>query len=185
MQLFVQINSEHLPDEAREYLEAGILQLFYCTNWDEECEVKCEAFFPFSKASLVRIIEPGDSNDLVTSPVKDSFPPKRIIGWHSVTDYPDWEELKRMGAEVQLNNEEHEQVLESHEPKIGEKLGGWPAWVQGVEYPQCPECQEQMQHVFQVDSNQNIPYMFGDVGCGHITQCRNHPHVLAFGWACC
>jgi uncharacterized protein YwqG len=183
MQLFVQINSAQLPNEACEYLEAGILQLFYCTNWDEECEVECEAFFPFSKASLVRIIEPNGASSIMTSPVKDSFPPKRITGWHSAMDYPNWEELAQMG--IQLTDEEHEQIWELYAPKSGEKLGGWPAWVQGVEYPQCPECQEQMHLVFQVDSEQNIPYVFGDVGCGHITRCRNHPHVLAFGWACC
>lgn len=182
MQLFVQINSEELPDEAREYLAAGILQLFYCTNWDEECEVECDAFFPFSRASLVRIIEPIDASPIATSPVKDSFPPRRITGWHSAIDYPSWEELKLMG--VHLTDSERDQISDSCAPAGGEKLGGWPAWVQGVEYPRCPECREQMHHVFQVDSENNIPYMFGDVGRGHITQCRNHPHILAFAWAC-
>lgn len=38
--------------------------------------------------------------------------------------------------------------------------------------------------LFQIDSEDNIPYMFGDTGCGHITYCEKHPRVLAFGWAC-
>jgi hypothetical protein len=42
-----------------------------------------------------------------------------------------------------------------------------------------------MIHVFQVDSEDSIPFMFGDTGCGHITQCPEHQEVVAFGWACC
>jgi uncharacterized protein YwqG len=66
----------------------------------------------------------------------------------------------------------------------GDKLAGWPAWVQHTEYPACPRCGEQMILVFQADSEDNIPYMFGDVGCGHITQCPQRKDVMAFGWAC-
>ena len=36
----------------------------------------------------------------------------------------------------------------------------------------------------QLDSNDNVPHMFGDVGCGHIMQCPDHPDVLTFAWAC-
>lgn len=39
--------------------------------------------------------------------------------------------------------------------------------------------------LFQIDSNTNLPYMFGDVGCGILTYCPEHPDVLAFGWDCC
>jgi uncharacterized protein YwqG len=41
-----------------------------------------------------------------------------------------------------------------------------------------------MHLVLQLDSDDSIPHMFGDVGCGHVTQCSEHPDVLAFGWAC-
>jgi hypothetical protein len=41
-----------------------------------------------------------------------------------------------------------------------------------------------MARVFQVDSDHNVPFMFGDAGCGHITQCPAHKDVVAFGWAC-
>ena len=72
--------------------------------------------------------------------------------------------------------------IASSEP--GDKLAGWPAWVQGVEYPNCPRCGRRMAHVFQVDSEDHVPFMFGDAGCGHITQCPEHKEVVAFGWAC-
>jgi hypothetical protein len=67
----------------------------------------------------------------------------------------------------------------------GDKLAGWPAWVQNVEYLECPRCGRRMIHVFQVDSEDNVPFMFGDSGCGHITQCPEHKEIVAFAWACC
>ena len=41
--------------------------------------------------------------------------------------------------------------------------------------------------MFSVDAEteDHVPYMFGDAGCGHITQCRERLDVVAFGWACC
>jgi hypothetical protein len=41
-----------------------------------------------------------------------------------------------------------------------------------------------MAHVFQVDSGGNLPFQFGDAGCGHVTLCPEHKEVVAFGWAC-
>ena len=29
-----------------------------------------------------------------------------------------------------------------------------------------------------------LPFVFGDMGIGHITQCPEHKAVVAFGWAC-
>ena len=60
-----------------------------------------------------------------------------------------------------------------------DKLAGYQAWVQGVQYPHCPRCERQMAHVFQVDSEDNIPYLFGDAGCGHLIQCPDHKEVVA------
>jgi len=41
-----------------------------------------------------------------------------------------------------------------------------------------------MQFVFQIDSNDNLPIILGDRGCGHITQCPEHKQILTFSWAC-
>jgi hypothetical protein len=41
-----------------------------------------------------------------------------------------------------------------------------------------------MVYVFQVDAEDHIPFRFGDADSGHITQCREHKEVVAFGWAC-
>ncbi len=67
---------------------------------------------------------------------------------------------------------------------MGDTLLGWPHWIQGVEYPECPKCKARMEHVFQIDSEKNLPLMWGDMGIAHVTRCPTHREVLALGWAC-
>ena len=185
MQLFLQLNAKDLPEQDRNVFEDGLLQVFYCTNFEKQCEVDCEAFFPFSKSTLVRIVHYKSSElaALERSPVRDAYPEKEIISWIKKDDYPNWEEVESLG--VTLTDEQSDILGESGYPRPGDKLFGWPCWVQGVEYPDCPECGKAMQLVFQIDSEDNVPYMFGDSGCAHITQCPQHQNILAIAWACC
>lgn len=185
MQLFLQLNAKHLPDEAGIVFGNGILQVFYCTNMDKECEIESEAFFPFSKSTLTRVINPDNDGftTLTSSPVKDAFPEKEIIGWEVKDDYPNWEELENLGCT--LSDEQSDYLTEIGFPQPKDKLLGWPYWVQGVEYPDCPDCGEPMKFIFQIDSENNLPYMFGDTGCAHVTQCEQHKDKVAIAWACC
>ncbi len=182
MQLFIQVNLDQLPEAVRNNYGNGLLQMFYCINEDPFCEVECEAFFPFAKSVLVRIVELKQNILDTASLAESSFPAKLITGWEEVEDYPGWEEAELLG--IELEDDEWNKLEESGYPRGGDKLAGYPMWVQSVEYPDCPVCGEQMRLVFQIDSEDNLPYMFGDVGCGHITQCKNHKEQLAFGWAC-
>lgn len=184
MQLFLQLNASDLPEDEQGVFGKGMLQVFYCTNIEKECEVSCEAFFPFSKSTLVRVVDYSD-DDIASpqaSPVRKEFPEQQIIGWKSKDDYPHWEELEDIG--VVLSEEQSELLCDLDYPLPNDKLGGWPGWVQSVEYPDCPECGEPMKLIFQIDSEDNLPYMFGDLGCSHITQCRKHKDKLAIAWAC-
>ena len=184
LQLFVQLNARDLPAEAQPLLDGGVLQLFYCAREEPNCESECEAFFPNARSTLLRLLAPGEVADAGTAaPPDDAFPPRRIVSWTQSPDYPTWDELEELG--IALTDEEEDAVGEQGFPRGGEKLLGWPLWVQSPEYPSCPECGRRMELVFQIDSEGNLPYMFGDVGTGHITQCPDHRDRLAFGWACC
>ncbi|HEX7240286.1 MAG TPA: DUF1963 domain-containing protein [Longimicrobiaceae bacterium] len=181
MQLFVQLAGRDLPPAARDRIGPGeLLQLFYCTSEDPPCESDCEAFFPDAESTLLRIVPAGAAGDAPAVP-GGMFPPKRIVGWREEEDYPNFEELEERG--VELDDEELDVLSESF-PLGGEKLLGWPAWVQSIEYPDCRVCGKRMEMLFQIDSERNLPYMFGDVGTGHVTQCPEHRGELAFGWAC-
>lgn len=186
MQLFVQLDLSGIPKEAGVKGE-GFLQMFYCTSYKPHCEIDCEAYFPFSKSSLLRIVskEEAAPHDQSMPADLEPFAAKTITGWEEKSDYPGYEERSDEGIEL---SDDEESLIDDHGdlgPASGDKLGGWPCWVQGVEYPSCPDCGERMNLVFQIDSEINVPYMWGDCGIGHITQCTAHPNRLAFGWACC
>ena len=155
--------------------------MFYCTE--------CDDFEEFNGDQLIRHVrlESKKGKDRVESPSGlRLFDSKKIVSWtEKEGDTPNWEELEeKYGIEDDqiLDGDENEEDL----PLRGDKLGGFPMWVQSVEYPDCPEveCEKEMRMVFQLDSEDNINYMFGDVGCGHITQCPVHKYIFAFRWAC-
>jgi uncharacterized protein YwqG len=203
LQLFLQLDLGDLLEELGGRFGTGLLQLFYCTR--DSCQ-GYGGWEPFSDdISLVRVVQPTGLGLMASVPQQESFfPAKRIVGWTRFLDLPKPSEHEELGLkytydfdagtlrlecpelEFDLTNPMHacpaEEIANS---ELGDKLAGWPAWVQNVEYPNCPRCGRRMVHFFQVGSEDNIPFMFGDAGCGHITQCPQHKEVVAFGWACC
>jgi hypothetical protein len=158
---------------------AGLFQLFYCTRAveDNACDAMLEGWEPFSEGHVARLAAAGPGGSF---PVVDAlFGAKRVTTWTPADDYANPEELVELGADV---GEAHDDV--APQPLEGEKLGGWPAWIQGIEYPDCPRCGIRMELVLQIDSRKLIDVMWGDMGIGHVTQCPNDPDVLAFAWAC-
>jgi uncharacterized protein YwqG len=200
--LLLQLDLGNLPEELGRCFGTGLLQLFYCTR--EECQGS-GGWEPFADdLSRVRVVQPiGPSLETSAARLDSNFAPKQIIGWTHLTDLPTPCEHDELGLEYTYDFDAGTLRLECPElgfdvtnrisacsaeniaiSEPGDKLAGWPAWVQGVEYPHCPRCGRRMVLVFQVDSEDNIPFMFGDLGCGHITQCPEHKEIVAFGWAC-
>lgn len=183
LQLFLQLDLDKLPSALGDEFGRGLVQFFYCTSEQPFCEIDSEAYMPFAKSVLTRIIEPEDlesANENAT--YGGAFPPRLITGWEETDDYPNWEESVILG--IDRDSPAIDELIESDYRVGGDKLAGYPMWIQGVEYPDCPVCKEKMRLLFQIDSEDNIPFMFGDVGCGHLTQCKTHKDQLAFGWAC-
>ncbi len=185
MQLFIQLNLQTLPLELGDRFGTGLLQLFYCSNNTIEvnCECDGQGWEPFSPVHLARLIQHQGELNASNSESEIGFPAQRIMGWEIVEDYPGWTEEQEGNLPLSLSDEEWTSLGESF-PRPGDKLAGWPHWIQGVEYPSCPICEAPMELVLQLDSNDHLPYMFGDAGCGHITQCPIHKDQLGFGWAC-
>lgn len=182
MQLFLQLNLEELPERK----ESGLIQLFYCTNEEPLCESDLEAFFPFSKAVVARRIEvSGDSSNIQPN-ISTLFNERRITTWDKRDDYPHFEEYMELGIDLDIEDGIYE-LMEEKEiglPIQEDKLFGWPYWVQSVEYPMDRSSGKQMELLFQVSSEHNLPYMFGDVGIGHLTLSPDDKNELGFGWAC-
>lgn len=189
MQLFLQLDLNNLPPQYAGKFGDGLLQFFYCGTSEPHCEVECESWFYNDIAMLVRIVKPeGECGSPAESPVLNPFPPRTIKNWAALE--PELPRVEELVALVDLSDEEQDALYDSEDdesfkgPASGDKLGGYPDWVQGPEYCECPECGAPTEHLFQIDSKCNLPYMWGDLGCGHITQCAEHKHILRFGWAC-
>jgi uncharacterized protein YwqG len=159
----------------------------------------------FEPGHLVRIIDPRGPNQSNPRYAGDDQPlaPKVITSWTRQTDLPEPGEHDALGVHIDYDFAHNtatltcpllglkfenlasetlaEDIADAH---VGDKLAGWPNWVQNVAYPTCPRCGARLQFIFQLDSNDNLDFMFGDCGRGHITQCPTHREVVAFAWAC-
>ncbi len=181
MQLFLQLDLTTIPTELTGQFGQGLIQLFYCTSSKPLCEDDCESYFGKPKAMCVRLVPGGAQHGSPsTSPVAKAFGPARIVSWEALPgEHPVHCELAELGVDTA--------GLEDEPPgmaKPGDKVGGWPHWIQGVEYGTCAKCSKPMRLVYQIDSEDILPYMFGDAGCGHLSQCAEHKDQLHFGWAC-
>ena len=201
LQLFLQLDLDSLPAGARERFGQGLLQLFYCTR--DEC-AGMGGWEPFADdLSRVRIVRPtGTAIDSDVPRGNGYYPGRRIVGWQPLEDWPSPAEHEGRGLKYTYHKDrtadlecpelgltfrrvEDDMLAENVATAAsGDKLAGWPSWVQGPEYPDCPRCGRAMDLLFQIDSEDHVPYMFGDLGCSHITQCAEHKDVVAFGWAC-
>ncbi len=182
MQLFLQLDLTAIPTNQSE----DLIQLFYCTSSEPYCESDLESFLPFSKGAVVRRIKIDGSSKEIKPKIDEIFDEQEIIAWEEIKDYPHPEEYQELG--ISFNNED--EVLELLEERNisqcleGDKVFGWPYWVQSVEYPFDRKTKTKMELLFQIDSDRNLSYMFGDAGIGHITKSPVDEDELAFGWAC-
>jgi len=183
MPLFLQLNLSELPTKK----DNGLIQLFYCTNVEENCESELDAFFPFSKASACRKINIENSSAEIQPNSLEIFDEKRIVNWEAKDDYPHPEEYSLRDIDVDIDIDDIYELMEERDCGLTisvDKLFGWPYWIQSEEYPYDRKTESQMELVYQMGESEIIPYMFGDAGIGHITQSPDNDEELAFGWAC-
>lgn len=199
MQFFLELPLAELP-AGHPVRGAGTLQLFYCSTDAGDCST----WEPFSGSHLVRLLT-GPAAPRVHPLSVQPFELRPITSWREIPDAPGSDECDELGLtssdldpttgrytlscpDLAISIPDVDDDWDLGEilggPVNGDKLGGWPQWIQTPEYPACPECKRRMDVVFQVDSEDHVPHMFGDMGTAHITQCPDHPSVLAFAWAC-
>ncbi|MBN8598483.1 MAG: DUF1963 domain-containing protein [Planctomycetes bacterium] len=187
MPLFVQIDlaaSPHL-DSTPEALRSGLLQLLFCTS--ENCE--SQDFGAFTDNALARVISAEEIAALKIAVGGPEFPAKQIAAWVSKPDVPGYEEATELGIKVPEDELDNFYAMQpaggKGVPLKCDKLYGWPFWVQGRFYPPCRKCKKQMTYIFQLGSEDNIPFMLGDAGIGHVCICPKHPERASFYWSCC
>ncbi len=177
MPLFLQLELDGLPTKEGRSWGSGLIQLFCCVNREERCLETSQ------KSSLLRVIGSAGGTPGTTA-CPGELPCNAIVGWESRMDLPEREEAQEQ--DVVLSDEEYEAALEMRLHALeGHKLGGWPAWLQGVDYPKCPRCGFTMgELIFQLDSGdeEDLDFSWGEEGNAQITRCREHPDALGFVW---
>lgn len=170
----VQFKLENLP-EKHPLQGQGLFQFFFC----QEC---------IDDVVIRRLTEPEEQlvhGEEQAPEDVEKFRHKRIGGWYKKTlDLP-YNEPDNPGivkAKESLEPEE-ESVLWTMNLS-GDKLGGYPCWIQHNEYPHCSDCSERMELLLQLDSNDHLYFTWGDNGAAWIFQCPEHPDRFAFVWQC-
>ena len=144
-----------------------LLRLFYCEA--EEC-VGMGGWDAFSPQHHLSISKAEGACREAPDDIK-IHPASHVVRWEKIDDVPHWADRPKILKE------------DAAHPYPGHKFGGWPFWIQGAERPNCPDCKSQMDTILQLDEYHSRSFNFGG-GIGHITQCKTHPNILAFGWAC-
>lgn len=207
MKLYFQLNCSELPEPVRQEFGTGLLQMFYCRDciYDgnvEPAEVSFGETAYLHKNLLIRLVQPNGeaSTAPIPLPLLDYWSAKTIVDWQQVEDYPysvneivaliyGWERIndEKLSNEVleRLGFSDYEDYEEHISLEQGNKLAGYPYWVQGIEYSGCPICHEPMRQVFQLTSEKNLPYEFRDGGgIAQVLQCKTHKGLFALTWAC-
>lgn len=174
MALIIQLDGSSLPDRA--IGGSGLIQAFLCLR----DEPGCKTWEPFASGVLARRISAaagGEATDVVSG--VDS---RSIEGWTRVEDLPVVEELESLGAHLSAG--ETDALIDAHYKLArgltvrGNKLGGYPNWPQGVNYPRCKVCSRRMNLIFQIEnahpSSRNGP------ATAFLAGCPEHADELAF-----
>ena len=179
MVLLLQLDPAALPDGAP-LTGKGPLQVFHCGKHD--CDYGDTTHSPGGTGVLLRMGLPKPKvADKEKKPKKEKPKPvakgqaSRIVGWKKGFDLPgaaDAEELKLDAKEARL--------MAAQRSRDGDKLGGYPNWIQSPNCPSCPSCGEPMKFVVQLSARL---VDFGDSGLGYVHQCAKHPAKLAFSWS--
>ena len=189
MPLWLQLDLESLPGDAKamlpEALGRGLFQLFYCTREDCEC-ADCGAF----PANTVVRFDAINGSEVLRDADPADHPAQLIRGWKVRAEIPGDGEYPVEAAEGITEEDIGEFYnrpgsLSTMLPADKDKLLGWPDWVQGVWYPDCPDCSKPMAYLFQIGSNDHVDFMFGDSGVGHVFFCAEHLKRATFVWQCC
>jgi hypothetical protein len=107
------------------------------------------------------------------SPISDPVcAPKAVIGWQAVDDYSGFAAS--------------DPAFEAQMALRGDKLGGWPARLQGTReepFP-CPACGGDTLLSYQLDSDSHAEWTWGDLGRAWLGACPRHPTRPTYFWEC-
>ena len=157
----------------------GVVQVFYCTNTDSNCEVETEAWMPGKgRSKLVRLVSGQGSAKAAPEGLE-------VVGFRNALDAPSKDDLESASGMKAAKALKAAKIDEDEWPGAvpGDKIGGYPAWVQDTEFPRCPACDGAMTElVLQMVSDGAAKVQFGDMGTAYVLRCPSHPSELDLIW---
>ncbi|WP_291870418.1 DUF6493 family protein [Maribacter sp.] len=180
LQLLVQLNLEDIPKS----IERGLIQLFYCTNPNTNCESK--AVSKEVTTSLCKKVEIKGNSERKQLNHEDIFPEKRIIQFIEFVDYPHSEDYKQLGIELKVPDVIYDYMMAHNigATNANDKLFGYPHWLQSSEYAHNQKLDANSQLVFQLASKDNLSMQFGDAGIGYLLKTPIAENEVLFTWQC-
>lgn len=144
---FLQLDLAKLPPAVK---SKGLLQLWLCLE-DNKAHVAVAAAGGTKKPPRVA-----------------ALPARYIVGWSEVVDYP-YRDPALDGVKLPLGADLFPLNLQ------GDKLGGWPVWIQDPQYPKGTD-----RLLMQLASSKH--HMFGDNGFGYVLQSSKDRSRVAYVW---
>lgn len=175
MPLLLQVNFADLVGASM--TEPRLLQIFYAPaggydDWE-----------PWTPTKHIRFVTPrGASLTNVMQAAGQGIPPHRITKFSVVDEYPDGDELRSLG--VSIDDALSEYFEEHNERRLSTKIGGYPRWLQGTQYPRCSRTRFPCGFIAQIDSSDRF-VDFGDAGVGYVFQSPAYADLMTMLWQCC
>jgi len=181
LELILQLATEALPAPTG---LAGHLQFFWCTNLEADCAGQTSAFSGVEGSSgLLRLVQgatraPRDAERPAETPTRARITPRQITGWAREDELPHLAMVDQTLLEERGIHGEDYHILT---PFGGDKLLGFPRWIQGGgPMPRCRACEEPTRLLYQLASDSYAEICWGDLGRVYILGCEREPGHLQF-----
>jgi hypothetical protein len=168
MVLLLQLDPRLLPEGAPLAGKVPV-QIFHCGRND--CDYGDVTFAPGGTGVVLRAAKESKKPRGAVAKGQAS----RIVGWKATSDLPGGGDVDGLELDAKQLR-----LMRSERSREGDKLGGYPSWIQSPNTPSCPTCDQPMRFVFQLTARL---VDFGDSGLGYVHQCAKHPAKLAFSWS--
>ncbi|MGE0710057.1 MAG: ankyrin repeat domain-containing protein [Planctomycetota bacterium] len=166
---FLQLDLDDLP---LQFDATGLLQLFRCSG--------CAPAAPAAKEQLLRRLSASEGERRAAPEGTKVLPLRTITG------------AKKPKPDLPRRPEDHDQPVLGLELDVhaelclaGDKLGGWPHWIQDASWPLAPLSQARCDRLLlQLDTGGALGDELGDGGIGFLLSAAAAPEEVVFVWQC-
>jgi uncharacterized protein YwqG/predicted DNA-binding WGR domain protein len=166
-----------LAKRLRSFPKGLLLQCFYSWKGDYA------SYDPWAPTACVRFVRPKGRP--VVDPLAELYPENAIVDYTERIELPGYASRE---TREELAAIEHllDPVLDV-DPRFdrrGDKLGGWPDFIQDEELVRCRICGEALLELVQIESGRALPLVWGDMGVAYVVACPKHLTEATLFWQC-